>query len=86
MKYTVLSFGLFRGRRWNHEKYTEYLEKIDSELSIFDSGFTEEEEKMIIEALEKSLENKKDFYFNASEKIKNQMELYEKLLDEEAML
>lgn len=79
-------YGPGYGKRFEHPLYDEYLEKIDKALSIVKNFLNEIEIQDVIETLEKSLKNGKDFYTNAKPYMKEQMEEYNKLLEEGALM
>lgn len=79
-------YGPGYGERFEHPLYDEYLEKIDKALSIVKNFLSEREIQDVIETLEKSLKNGKDFYTNAKPYMKEQMEEYNKLLEEGALM
>ena len=72
-------YGAGYGKLYFNELTDEYNKKI-GELEIVEPFNTTEEE--VIKILEKSLENGKTFYENASKDIKRDMEKYEKELEE----
>lgn len=76
-------YGAGFGKRFEHSLYDEYLKKVDRGLSIIDNQLTEEEIEDVIETLKISLENGKDFYSNAKLYMKEKMEEYSKLLEDE---
>lgn len=81
MSYKVYSLGLFRGERYKSASYSEYRDRIDGELLIFDADYTKEQIEDIEEALKLSLENNKDFYTNAKDYIQKAMEKHEEDLE-----
>lgn len=80
--YKFTHYGVGFGYRFQHPLYDEYLEKIDKALSINENYLNEKEIQDIIETLEKSLKNGKDFYTNAKPYMKEKMEEYNKVLEE----
>lgn len=67
-------YGGGRGLTFEHPLLTEYQQKIDSTFSIIDNYFSDKELKDIEKTLKLSLENGKDFYTNAPDYMKKQME------------
>lgn len=78
-------YGMGYGKKFEHQLYDDYLEKIDKGLCIIENQLTEEEIDDVLETLKVSLKNKKDFYTNAKPYMKEKMEEYNKLLDEETL-
>lgn len=78
-------YGPGYGKRFEHPLYSEYLEKSDKGLIIIEWEMTEKETNDILETLKLSLENGKDFYTNAKPYMKEEMEGYNKLLEEETL-
>lgn len=78
-------YGAGFGKRFEHSLYDKYLEKIDKGLCIIKNQLTEKEIDDVVETLKVSLENGKDFYSNAKPYMKEKMEEYNKLLDEEVL-
>lgn len=78
-------YGPGHGKRFEHSSYSQYLEKIDKGLMIIEWEMTEKETNDILETLELSLKNGKDFYTNAKPYMKAKMEEYNKLLEEETL-
>lgn len=75
----MVYYGAGYGKLYSNELIDEYNKKI-GELEIAEPFNATEEE--VIKTLEKSLENGKTFYENASKNIKKDMEIYEKELEE----
>lgn len=78
-------YGAGFGKRFEHSLYEDYLAKIDKGLCIIENQLTEKEIDDVVEILKVSLENGKDFYSNAKPYMKEKMEEYNKLLDEEVL-
>ena len=81
-KYEFHVYGGGFGVRFEHPLYDEYREKIDSHLNIFDHDYSNEGLEDILDTLKKSLDNGKDFYSNAKPYMKEEMEEYNRLLEE----
>lgn len=81
-KYEFTVYGGGFGMRFKHPLYDEYCDKIDSHLNIFDHDYSNEELQDILDTLKKSLDNGKDFYSNAKPYMKEEMEEYNRLLEE----
>lgn len=79
-KYVVYGLNFF-APKFNSEIYNKYLNKIDSDLEIFKSNYSEKELNDIYETLQKSLENGQDFYTNSKPYMKKRMEDYVKELE-----
>lgn len=77
-KYKVYFKG-YIGQKFDNKIYEEYKKKIDSSLVISNCFSDKEEEQEVVDTLKKSLENGKDFYTNATPRIRIVMEEYEKM-------
>lgn len=81
IKYDYLGGGF--GFNYEHPKLEEYKKKIDSNL-VIELPYSEKYLEDVLETLEKSLENGKDFYTNAPNHIKKKMEEIAEILEDSA--
>ena len=79
-------FGAGRGKFYSSELLGRYNKGIDEDFTIICNNFDEKTVNDIEATLQKSLDNGKDFYSNAPEYIKEQMEEYEKMVDKDYQL
>ncbi|MEG1501988.1 MAG: hypothetical protein RR203_02605 [Synergistaceae bacterium] len=74
-------FGDGYGCGYESENFSKYREKIDKNLTITWGYFDKKTETDIEQTLHKSLENGVDFYNNAPDYIKKDMEEYKRLVE-----
>ena len=81
IRYNYLGGGF--GFNYEHPKLEEYKKKIDSNL-VIELPYSEKYLEDVLETLERSLENGKDFYTNAPNRIKRKMEEIAEILEDSA--
>lgn len=79
IKYNYLGGGF--GFNYEHPKLEEYRKKIDPNL-VIELPYSDKYLDDVLETIDKSLENGKDFYTNAPNHIKRKMEDIAEMLED----